>query len=118
MLEAEIILKRLTEAVEGTDKELFTEEELNRFASFYVDKWDNFTSEDVIAESFVDYWWNNENNKTVRRCTICGHLFREGYCHNDGENYYCSDECLRKDFTKQEWIEECNTNPDSYYTIW
>lgn len=48
------ILSRLTQAVSGTDKELFSEQELNQFASFYLDKWDENTSEDVVAESFVD----------------------------------------------------------------
>lgn len=47
------ILSRLTQAVNGTDKELFSEQELNQFASFYLDKWDENTSEDVVAESFV-----------------------------------------------------------------
>ena len=48
------ILYRLAEAVSGTDKELYTEDELNKFASFYLDKWDENTSENVIAESFTD----------------------------------------------------------------
>lgn len=38
------ILSRLTEAVNGTDKELYTEDELNKFATFYLDKWDENTS--------------------------------------------------------------------------
>ena len=41
------ILSRLTQAVNGTDKELFSEQELNQFASFYLDKWDENTSKDV-----------------------------------------------------------------------
>ena len=49
------ILSRLTEAVSGTDKQLFNEQELNKFATFYLDKWDENTSKDVVAESFVDY---------------------------------------------------------------
>ena len=40
------ILSRLTEAVSGTDKELYTEDKLNKFATFYLDKWDENTSED------------------------------------------------------------------------
>ena len=50
------ILSRLTMAVGGTDRELFDEEELNRFASLYLDKWDEGTRGDVVAEAFVDYW--------------------------------------------------------------
>ncbi|MGO5201297.1 hypothetical protein ACTQ1R_14795 [Prevotellaceae bacterium LCP21S3_C11] len=71
------ILSRLTQAVSGTDKELFNEQELNQFASFYLDKWDENTSEDVVAESFVDYWWNTD--RACRRCSECGKLMREGH---------------------------------------
>ncbi len=38
------ILTRLTMAVGGTDKELYTEDELNKFATFYLDKWNENTS--------------------------------------------------------------------------
>lgn len=55
MTTIESILTRLTNAVSGTDKELYTEEELTKCATFYLDKWDENTSEDVIAESFTDY---------------------------------------------------------------
>ena len=75
------ILSRLTEAVNGTDKELYTEDELNKFATFYLDKWDENTSEDVIAESFTDFWWDTD--RTCRRCSICGKLMREGYIDNE-----------------------------------
>ena len=102
------ILSRLTNAVSGTDKELYTEQELNQFAEFYLDKWDENTSEDVIAESFTDFWWDSD--KTCRRCSICGKLMRTGYCVNMGDAYYCSDECLHSDYTDEEWAEECESN--------
>lgn len=86
------ILSRLTQAVSGTDKELFSEQELNKFASFYLDKWDENTSEDVVAESFVDYWWNTD--RACRRCSECGKLMREGYCADMGVAYYCSKDCI------------------------
>ena len=53
-------MSRLTKGVSGTDQELFSKDELNKFADFYRDKWDENTSEDVIAESFVDYWWDTD----------------------------------------------------------
>ena len=109
------ILSRLTEAVSGTDKQLFNEQELNKFATFYLDKWDENTSEDVVAESFVDYWWNTD--RTCRRCSECGKLMREGYCVDMGVAYYCSKDCLHTDFTDEEWNEECENNDQSYYTL-
>lgn len=102
------ILSRLTEAVSGTDKQLFNEQELKKFATFYLDKWDENTSEDVVAESFVDYWWNTD--RTCRRCSECGKLMREGYCVDMGVAYYCSKDCLHTDFTDEEWNEECENN--------
>ena len=75
------ILSRLTEVVSGTDKELYTEDELNKFATFYLDKWDENTSEDVIAESFTYFRWDTD--RTCRRCSICGKLMREGYIDNE-----------------------------------
>ena len=116
MTTVQSILSRLTNAVSGTDKELYSEQELNKFATFYLDKWDENTSEDVIAESFTDFWWDTE--RTCRRCSECGRLFREGYCVDGGVAYYCSDECLHSDFTDAEWAEECENNDQSYYTEW
>ena len=92
MTTIESIFTRLTKAVGGTDKELYTEEELTKFATFYLDKWDENTSEGVIAESFTDYWWDTD--RTCRRCSECGKLMREGYCVDMGAAYYCSDEWL------------------------
>ena len=111
------ILDRLTTAVSGTDIELFTEEERTKFATFYLDKWDENTSEDVIAESFIDYWWD-DSHKNCRRCSVCGRLFREGYCVDMGAAYYCSDDCLHTEYTEEEWAEECENNDQSYYTEW
>ena len=102
MTTIESILTRLTNAVSGTDKELYTEEELTKFATFYLDKWDENTSEDVIAES----------------CSECGKLMREGYCVDMGAAYYCSDDCLHTEYTEEEWAEECENNDQSYYTEW
>lgn len=110
------ILQRLTMAVSGSDRKLYSEEELNKFASFYFDKWDENTSEDVIAESFTDYWWNSDH--ACRRCSVCGKLMCEGYCSDMGAAYYCSDDCLHTEYTKEEWAEECESNEQSYYTEW
>ena len=116
MTTLESILSRLTEAVSGTDKELFTEEERNKFANFYLDKWDENTSEDVIAEAFTDFWWNTD--RECRRCSVCGKLMRDGYCVDAGAAYYCCDDCLHTEFSETEWAEECENNDQSYYTEW
>jgi len=40
-----------------------------------------------------------------RICSECGKKMREGYCINDGDEYYCSDECANKHYTPTELIE-------------
>jgi hypothetical protein len=112
----ESILNRLTDAVSGTDKELYTKEELTKFATFYLDKWDEVTSEDVIAESFVDFWWGTD--RPCRRCSVCGKIMRSGYCADMGAAYYCSKECLHTEYSDEEWERECFANDQSYYTEW
>lgn len=116
MITEEFILIQLNEAVSNTETALFTEKELNRFASFYLDKWDENTSGDVIAESFVDFWWHTK--RECRRCSECGKLMREGYCVNAGDDYFCCDECLHTRFSDEEWADECKNNNQSYYTEW
>ena len=74
MIAKEHIFQKLTEAVSGTDKALYTDAERAKFAAFYADKWDDFTSDDVIAESFVDFWYNT--GRKCRRCANSGKLMR------------------------------------------
>jgi hypothetical protein len=53
----------------------------------------------------------------VRRCEICGKVMTEGYIVGDGMAYYCSDECLHKVYTPEEW-EEMYENGEGYWTDW
>ncbi len=112
----ESILRRLSSAVSGTERLLHTKEELHRFAQLHTDVWNEDTSEYVIAEAFTDFFWNSD--KPCRRCSVCGKLMRTGYCLNNGDAYYCSDECLHTEFTDAQWEHECDTNADSYYSTW
>jgi len=40
----------------------------------------------------------------IRVCDECGKLMVEGYCIAGGEEYFCSDECLHKNYTPDEWL--------------
>lgn len=53
----------------------------------------------------------------VRKCDICGKPMIDGYCVGDGEQYYCSDECLAMVFTEDEWELVYQTD-GGYYTEW
>ena len=55
----------------------------------------------------------------MRKCTKCGKPMVRGYIIHDGEEYYCSDECLHSKYTEAEYLELYdNGNGDSYWTEW
>lgn len=54
-----------------------------------------------------------------RKCNECGKYIYEGYCIDNGIEYYCSDECLHKHYTEEEYEEMYDDgNGDSYWTEW
>ena len=110
------ILSRLSHAVSGSEKEYLTNSQLEEFASFYEDKWDENTSDDVIVNSLVDYFYCDVE---FRRCSECGKLMQEGYMICSGEAYYCSDECLHKSMTEEEYESLCDEiSTDTCWTQW
>lgn len=67
-----------------------------------------------------------------RICSVCHRKMAEGYCIHEGEEYYCSDKCLRSKYRPKEYskmyvadvgideiaeydLDECN---DAYWTKW
>lgn len=52
-----------------------------------------------------------------RRCMVCGQILNQGYCIRDGEEYYCSDDCLRGYYSEEEYNElyDCG---EAYWTVW
>jgi|LSQX01.1.fsa_nt_gb hypothetical protein len=54
-----------------------------------------------------------------RTCSHCGSGMREGYCIDNGLEYYCSDKCLYEHYTEEEYLEMYDEgNGDSYWTEW
>ena len=54
-----------------------------------------------------------------RVCSECGGVMTEGYCIDNGTEYYCSDECLHKHMTQEEFDALYDDGRgDSYYTSW
>ena len=55
----------------------------------------------------------------MRICTECGNEMNQGYLIDNGFEYYCSDKCLHKNYTIEEWEEMYDDgNSDSYWTEW
>ena len=65
-----------------------------------------------------------EGTKFARKCDECGFGMNDGFVVNDGEEYYCSDNCLHKHYTSEQWAEMCEEDEDavlgseSYWTDW
>ena len=54
-----------------------------------------------------------------RICNECKKEMNKGYCIENGIEYYCSEECLHKHITPEEFEELYdNGNGNSYYTEW
>lgn len=52
-------------------------------------------------------------------CSECHKKMMAGYCIEGGDKYYCSDECLHKRYTEQEYLKLYdNGDGDSYWTEW
>lgn len=53
----------------------------------------------------------------MRTCDICGKPMLDGFCIRDGMEYFCSDECLRKVYTEEEY-QELYDSDQAYWTTW
>jgi hypothetical protein len=55
----------------------------------------------------------------LRQCSECGDGMNEGYCIEGGLAYYCTDECLEKNMTREDFLNLYDDGEgDSYYTEW
>ena len=63
-------------------------------------------------EPYIDF-------RYIRICSHCGKPMGWGYCINGGCEYYCSEECLHRHYTEEEFISMCDDgSSDTYYTSW
>lgn len=57
------------------------------------------------------------DDEETRHCSECGKEMHEGYLCEDGCEYYCSDECLHKHYTPEEWAY-LSRSMSYYWTEW
>lgn len=69
----------------------------------------------------IDYWDDSDviEEQEKRCCNECKKEMDEGYCIESGLEYYCSDECLHKNISEEEYLRLYdNGNGDTYWTQW
>ena len=86
---------------------------------YYPELWKEFGEGILSHKEDVDFWNSlSEHIACFRVCDECGKPMIEGYVV-DGCEMYCSDECLHKHLTDEEFEEQYdNGNGDTYWTTW
>lgn len=101
-------------------KELMAHPDLERF---FTDKV-GMSLKQYIAGYIID---NTEVEELVdeldlehtRCCSECGSPMYEGYCIENGAEHYCSEECLHKHLSEEEYNDLYDDGKgDSYWTSW
>ena len=83
-------------------------EDIREFMTNYVMK--HSTAEELVDELDLEH---------IRVCSECGKPMYEGYCIEDGAEYYCSDECMHHNLSDKQFeklYDEGRGN--SYWTSW
>ena len=84
-----------------------------------ADLWAEF-GKGVLSHTDDDEFWKQLSEKLdcFRICEECGHPMIEGYVF-DGCNTYCSDECLHKHVSEEEFNTLYNDGEgNTYWTAW
>lgn len=72
------------------------------------------TTMEFIAKAV---WHLGADVEEPRICSYCGQKMVQGYVIDDGEEYYCSDECLGGYYSEEEYDELCQKDR-AYWTEW
>ena len=78
-----------------------------------------FMADFVIRQSKTSELVDELDLEHIRVCSECSKPMTEGYCIENGAEYYCSEECLHKNLTNEEYENLYDEGRgDSYYTSW
>ena len=92
-------------------EEFFTEKvgmSLNQYMAGYLI--DNTDVDELVDELDLEH---------SRCCSECGKPMYEGFCIENGAEYYCSEECLHKHLTEEEYENLYDDGRgNSYWTSW
>ena len=90
------------------EKRGLSAEDIQELMADYVMK--HRTAEELVDELELEH---------IRVCSECGKPMYEGYCIEDGAEYYCSDECMHNNLSDKEFEELYDEGRgNSYWTSW
>lgn len=73
--------------------------------------------EQAIEDDMVCFEEDGEIIGEYRICTECGEMMIDGFAADGGGEYYCSEECLYKNYTREEY-QQMYEEDEMYYTDW
>lgn len=97
---------------------------LNDYIEFLEDirEDDNFADNGYIGDiiNLIEMLQGAEFEEGEHRiCSECGNRMQSGFCIESGLEYYCSEECLYKNISEEEYERLYDDgNGDTYYTEW
>lgn len=78
-----------------------------------------FMADYVMKHSCPEPLVANLELEHIRVCSECGKPMYEGYCIENGAEYYCSDECLHQNLSEKQYERLYDEGRgDSYWTSW
>ena len=73
----------------------------------------------VIDNTDVEELVDELDLQHTRCCSHCGNPMYEGFCIENGAEYYCSEECLHKHLSEEEYNDLYDDGKgESYWTSW
>lgn len=78
-----------------------------------------FMADYVMKHSSLEPLVANLELEHIRVCSECGKPMYEGYCIENGAEYYCSDECLHQNLSEKQYEKLYDEGRgDPYWTSW
>lgn len=77
-------------------------------------------TDDEVDGQYKEYCQEEEEESVPsRRCTECSKPMSEGFMVDNGYQYFCSEDCLTKHYTLEEWdAMYADGSTDSFWTEW
>ena len=91
---------------------------INEFNNIAILKY-MINEEVVLDDAIIALFDTLINECEARVCSKCNSLMIDGYCIDNGSEYYCTDECLESEMTREEFEELYDEGGgESYWTEW